>query len=151
MNSYMPESELDEPIRKYSADSDSDFGFDDEKIPNTLTYRQFLENLMSGFSKHSAVMDAFLTHIIDKTPEVDPFIYHSLIEFYLQRRQLTETTNYMAQNRRTGKAAEKFITGTLKQLSRQETWSSTYYEERLDRILNNSKDRYDKEHVLMLF
>ena len=39
MNSYMPESDLDEPLRKYSVDSGSDFGFDDEKIPNTLTYR----------------------------------------------------------------------------------------------------------------
>jgi hypothetical protein len=43
------------------------------------------------------------------------------------------------------------VTGVLKSFERKDTLGVTYYEDRLEQILRDCKDRYEKEHVLMLF
>lgn len=120
LSNRLEPSDKDEVIKKGLDDLD----YFEQEEANTLTYYQVLESVMSGLVNNLEDLDELLTATINKTPDIDQIIYHKLFELYLQQRKHT--------------------------LNQSSSTNHKLYGDKIKTLLEESRNRYDKNYVLML-
>lgn len=138
LNTNLPESDKDEKPRGEVVESD-EYILED-KSHTTPTYKQVLESIMSALVNNQDILEDLLLTLIQRTPDIDEFIYHKLFELYLQQRRQVR-----------GLEALQIKTNMTAARPASMTFDSKRFEDKIKNLLESANNRYDKNHVLMLF